>query len=111
MVVKRATGSTRLQQVLRVFGVKPTQVVREAQRLAEVLRRPSVSRQHFGRLRSGDAVASEEKIYIIVAAMRSVTGLLFRPSDLFDLEPMLTDAAGFGPPDSASSGMTRMPRG
>jgi RNA polymerase sigma factor (sigma-70 family) len=108
MVAKRATGSTRLQQVLRVFGVKPTQVVREAQRLAEVLRRPSVSRQHFGRLRSGDAVASEEKIYIIVAAMRSVTGLLFRPADLFDVEPMLTETAGFGPPDP---GTTRIPHG
>jgi RNA polymerase sigma factor (sigma-70 family) len=32
-------------------------------------------------------MASEDKIYIIVAAMRSVTGLLFRPSDLFELEP------------------------
>lgn len=87
-MAKRTTGNTRLQQVLRAFGLKPIQVVREAQRLAAELRRPSVSRQHFLRIRTGRAAASEDKIYIIVAAMRSVTGVLFGPSDLFDLEPV-----------------------
>jgi RNA polymerase sigma factor (sigma-70 family) len=111
MVAKRATGRTRLQQVLQALGVKPMQVVREAQRLAEVLRRPSVSRQHFGRLRSGEAVASEDKIYIVVAAMRSVTGLLFRPADLFDVEPMLTETAGFGTSDSPPSDAMPIERG
>src|SRR5690349_25121529 len=76
-------------------------VVREAQRLARELGRPSVSRQHFGRIRSGRAMASEDKIYILVAAMRSVTGLLLRPSDLFDVEPPLGDAA-LAPVSSAS---------
>lgn len=69
-------------------------VVREAQRLARELGRPSLSRQHFGRIRSGRATASEDKIYIIVAAMRAATGLLFRPSDLFDVEPLLSEAGG-----------------
>lgn len=64
------------------------QVVREAQRIAEALRRPSLSRQHFGRIRGGRATASEDKIYIIVAAMRSVTGILFRACDLFELDPL-----------------------
>jgi len=109
MRAKRTTGNTRLEQVLQALGLKPVHVVREAQRLAEELRRPSLSRQHFGRLRSGEAVASEEKIYIIVAAMRSVTGLLFRPSDLFDVEPMLTETAGFGP--VLPSGSTQIERG
>jgi RNA polymerase sigma factor (sigma-70 family) len=109
MGAKRTTGNTRLEQVLQALGLKPVHVVREAQRLAEELRRPSLSRQHFGRLRSGEAVASEEKIYIIVAAMRSVTGLLFRPSDLFDVEPMLTETAGFGP--AVPSGSTLIERG
>ncbi|HYC88297.1 MAG TPA: sigma-70 family RNA polymerase sigma factor [Thermoanaerobaculia bacterium] len=78
---------TRLQQVIRVLGLKPVRVIREADRLAQVMNRPSVSRQHFLRIRIGRAAASEEKIFIIVAAMRSLTGLLFRPADLFDVEP------------------------
>ena len=78
---------TRLQQVIEMHGLKPLQIVREAQRLAAALERPAISRQHFLRFRSGRAAATEDKIYIIVAAMRSLTGLLFRPSDLFELEP------------------------
>jgi RNA polymerase sigma factor (sigma-70 family) len=83
--------------VIRALGLRPVQVVREAQRLAEALRRPSLSRQHFGRIRGGRAAASEDKIFIIVAAMRSVTGLLFRSSDLFDVDPMLPEGVTFGP--------------
>jgi RNA polymerase sigma factor (sigma-70 family) len=87
-MAKRMTDSTRLQHVLQALGLKPMHVLREAQRLAAELGRPALSRQHFGRIRSGQAGTSEDKIYIIVAAMRSVTGLLFRPSDLFDVEPL-----------------------
>jgi RNA polymerase sigma factor (sigma-70 family) len=83
---------TRLQQVIEVHGLKPLQIVREAQRLATALHRPAISRQHFLRCRTGRAAATEDKIYIIVAAMRSLTGLLFRPSDLFDLEPPIGGA-------------------
>ena len=61
----------------------------EARRLAAILRRPAISRQHFARIRSGSAAATEEKIFIIVAAMRSVTGLLFRSGDLFEVEPQI----------------------
>jgi RNA polymerase sigma factor (sigma-70 family) len=89
-------GTTRLQHVLHALGLKPLRVVREAQRLARELGRSSLSRQHFGRIRSGQAAASENKIYIIVAAMRSATGLLFRPSDLFDIEPMRPETIGCG---------------
>jgi RNA polymerase sigma factor (sigma-70 family) len=78
---------TRLQQVIDRLGLKPQHIVREAQRLAVALERPAISRQHFLRCRTGRAAATEDKIYIIVAAMRSMTGLLFRPSDLFELEP------------------------
>jgi RNA polymerase sigma factor (sigma-70 family) len=78
---------TRLQQVIEMHGLKPLQIVREAQRLAAALERPAISRQHFLRCRTGRAAATEDKIYIIVAAMRSLTGLLFRPTDLFELEP------------------------
>jgi RNA polymerase sigma factor (sigma-70 family) len=84
---------TRLQRVIEQLGLKPLHIVREAQRLAVALERPSISRQHFLRCRTGRAAATEDKIYIIVAAMRSVTGLLFRPSDLFELEPAVRGSA------------------
>lgn len=80
-------AGTRLQQVIETHGLKPLQIVREAQRLAASLERPAISRQHFLRCRTGRTAATEEKIYIIVAAMRSLTGLHFSPSDLFELEP------------------------
>jgi len=83
---------TRLQQVIETLGLKPLHIVREAQRLAAALERPSISRQHFLRCRAGRAAATEDKIFIIVAAMRSVTGLLLQPSDLFDLEPQASGA-------------------
>ena len=70
-----------------MLGLKPILVLREAQRLAGVMNRPAISRQHFGRLRANRVSASEDKIYIIVAAMQSLTGLRFRASDLFDVEP------------------------
>ncbi len=82
------THSSRLQHVIRAFGLKPLDIVREAQRLAEALGRPSISRHQLGRIRAGSAVASESKIYIIVAAMRSMTGMLLGASDLFDVEPL-----------------------
>jgi RNA polymerase sigma factor (sigma-70 family) len=47
----------------------------------------SVSRQHFLRLRQGRASATEERIYIIVAALQSLTGMLIRATDLFVLQP------------------------
>ena len=95
-MVKRATRSTRLQQVIHALGLKPMRIVREAQRLAAELRRPSISRQHFGRIRTGRAAASEDKIFIIVAAMRAVTGLLFRAQDLFDIEPRTGEGVACG---------------
>lgn len=110
-MAKRATGTTRLQRVIHALGLKPMHVVREAQRLAEALGRPSVSRQHFGRIRTGRAAASEDKIYIIVASMRSVTGMLFQPSDLFDVDPLLDEGVGFGPLPTLLRVTARVPYG
>jgi RNA polymerase sigma factor (sigma-70 family) len=84
-----ATRTTRLQRIIDALRLKPLSIVNEAGRLAAMLQRPSISRQHFARIRSGRANASEEKIFIIVAAMRSVTGLLFRSGDLFEVEPQI----------------------
>ena len=80
---------TRLQRVLTQLGLKSLHVVAMAKRLGAELARPSISRQQFFRLKGGRAVASEEKIFIIVAAMRELTGIAFQARDLFDVEPML----------------------
>jgi RNA polymerase sigma factor (sigma-70 family) len=94
-VATRAKASTRLEQVIEAFGLRPLRIVREAQRLAAELGRPSISRQHFVRIRTGRAVASEDKIFIIVAALRAVTGLLIRAHELFDIEPLTEEGPRF----------------
>lgn len=71
------------------MGLKSLHVVKVAKRLSAELGRPAISRQHFFRLKSGLAMASEEKIFIIVAAMRELTGIAFHARDLFDVEPAL----------------------
>lgn len=85
---------TRLTEVMRALGLKPTQLLREAQRLAGAMQRPAISRQHLLRLRHDLATTTADKMYILVAAMRSLTGLHFRASDLFEVEP---DAEGGDP--------------
>lgn len=70
------------------MGLKSLHVVKVAKRLSAELGKPAISRQHFFRLKSGRAMASEEKIFIIVAAMRELTGITFHARDLFDVEPM-----------------------
>ena len=79
------------------MSLRPLSIVHEAQRLGAMLHRPSISRQHFVRIRKGRAAASEDKIFIIVAAMRSVTGLLFQAAHLFDVEPECGGVASAGP--------------
>ena len=97
-MAKDSTRSTRLQQVIRALGLQPGKIVGEAQRLASLMKRPSISRQHFLRLRDGRAAASADRIFIIVAAIQSLTGVLIRASDLFDVEPN-----GRGAPNRFSS--------
>jgi RNA polymerase sigma factor (sigma-70 family) len=62
-------------------------LLREVERLAEVLGRSSISRQHLLRIRQNRMATTAEKMYIIVAAMQSLTGLYFRASDFFEVEP------------------------
>lgn len=83
----RTPRSTRLQRVITALGVKPLHVVKEAARIARELGLRGISRQHFGRVKSGRAKATEEKIFIIVAALRELTGISFRAHNLFELEP------------------------
>lgn len=85
---------TPLEMFLKKLGLLPLHVVTEAERVARRLGlRTAISRQHFGRLRLGKSHATEEKILLIVATLRSMTGLAVRATDLFVLEPAM---AGLG---------------
>ena len=83
----RKPERTRLQRALTAFRLKSLHVVKTAELIAGELGRPGISRQHFSRLKSGRAMASEERIFIVVAAFRELTGRALRACDLFDVEP------------------------
>ena len=88
--------STPLKVVMAAFGLKPSHVVQMADRIAEAMGfRRSISRQYFGKLRSGRARATEEKILLLVMSIRELTGYAVRAIDLFPLEPA---ALGYGVP-------------
>jgi hypothetical protein len=78
---------TRLQKFIEELGLKVLDIVGEANRIAAEEGVESISRQHFLSLRQGRATATAERIYIIVAAIRSVTGMLVQATDLFVLQP------------------------
>jgi RNA polymerase sigma factor (sigma-70 family) len=90
--MRRGVASdTPLELFLKKLGLQPLHVVAEAKRVARLLGlRVAISRTHFGRIRLGKQRATEEKILLIVATLRSMTGLAVRASDLFMLEPALS---------------------
>ena len=94
-MVRGGSGrDTPLEMFLETLGLQPVHVVAEAKRVARRLGlRAAISRQHFGRIRFGKASATQEKIVLIVATLRTMTGLAVRATDLFVLEPAL---AGIG---------------
>jgi RNA polymerase sigma factor (sigma-70 family) len=83
--VQRA--QTRLQKFIDQLGLKAKDITDEAYRISMAEGVESISRQQFLRLRQGQASATEERIYIIVAALQSLTGMLVRATDLFTLQP------------------------
>lgn len=78
---------TRLQTFMDALGLKVKDITDEACRISMAEGVQSISRQHLLKLRQGRASATAERIYIIVAAVRSLTGMLIRPTDLFVLQP------------------------
>lgn len=79
---------TQLARAMEAFGLRPMDVVRTAERIAERLGRESLSRQWFSRLRTDPEVnATTDKIWILVAAFRELTGRLISASDLVEIEP------------------------
>jgi len=86
---------TRLQKFIGELGLRTLDIVREAERIASEEGVESISRRQLQRLRQGSASATAEKIYIIVAAVRSVTGMLVNATDLFVLQPATPRAVAF----------------
>jgi len=86
---------TPLQKFIEDLGLRVLDIIREAERIASEEGVESISRTHFHRLRLGRASATAEKIYIIVAAIRSATGMLVQASDLFVLQPATPRAVAF----------------
>jgi RNA polymerase sigma factor (sigma-70 family) len=72
---------------MAAFSLRPADVLRTAKRVAVELNRRDISRQQFVRVRFDEASATEEKIFILVAAFRELTGWPIRANDLFELEP------------------------
>jgi hypothetical protein len=62
---------TRLPKFMEDLGLRTLDVVREAERIASEEGVESISRSHFHKLRQGRVSATAEKIYIVVAAVRS----------------------------------------
>ena len=79
---------TRLQKFIEELGLRALDIVREAERIASEEGVESISRSHFHKLRQGRVSATAEKIYIVVAAIRSATGMLVQATDLFVLQPV-----------------------
>lgn len=75
--------------MINAFGLKPTSILREADRIARETGVPSISRTQLNRLRLGKQRATEERIFIVLAAIRELTGVELRAGELFALEPAL----------------------
>jgi RNA polymerase sigma factor (sigma-70 family) len=98
----RERPATPLDKIFAVFGLKPTHVAATAKRIARELGlREGISRQQLLRVRKGVAHATEGKIFLIVAAVRELTGYAVRASDLFHVEPALAEGMPYLNPVSS----------
>ncbi|HEX7154162.1 MAG TPA: sigma-70 family RNA polymerase sigma factor [Thermoanaerobaculia bacterium] len=88
---KKSGRVAPLEIVMRTFRLRPSSVVAEAARFARLLRVRKLSRNHLLRIRNG-ARTSQEKMILLVATLRAMTGWPIRVTDLFDVEPLLTFA-------------------
>jgi RNA polymerase sigma factor (sigma-70 family) len=100
---------TPLDRIFATFGLKATHVVATAKRIAAELGMPEgISRQQLLRVRTGRAHATDTKIFLLVAAIRELTGYAVRASDLFPVEPALVEGMPYLNPVSSprSRGLT-----
>lgn len=84
--------------------IGPSRFYREICRVSPLLGVRAMSQRHFSRIYSEGRAATTSRIFVIVAAARSLSRLPVRASDLFDLEPAsgaLADELLVGHPDPA----------
>jgi RNA polymerase sigma factor (sigma-70 family) len=94
--------TTPLAKVFATLRLRPRRVADAANRFARLLGiSEGISRQHLLRIRNGTAHATDSKIFIIVAAIRELTGFAVRAADLFHLEPALADGTPYVNPISS----------
>jgi RNA polymerase sigma factor (sigma-70 family) len=78
---------TPLEEVMSAFDLQPGDVLRVTDRIARDRGVDALSRTHLFRLRRGHMNPHADKILLLVTALRQMTGVMFRASDLFVLEP------------------------
>src|ERR1041385_5050267 len=91
-----------LAKILALFQLRPLYVAKTAKKISELLgMKEGISRQQLLRIRKGRAHATDTKIFLIVAAIRELTGYPVRASDLFHLEPTLAEGVPYPNPVSS----------
>ena len=92
-----------LAQILAKLGLKPIHVAATAKAIAQLLgMKEGLSRQQLLRIRQGRAHPTDSKIFLIVAAVRELTGQAVRAADLFRLEPALAEGVPYVNPVSSN---------
>jgi RNA polymerase sigma factor (sigma-70 family) len=90
---------TPFDRIIALFGLKTKHVVATAKRIAEELGlSEGISRQQLLRVRKGAAHPTDTKIFLLVAAVRELSGYAVRASDLFRVEPALAEGTVEGMP-------------
>jgi RNA polymerase sigma factor (sigma-70 family) len=98
---------TPLRRLIDVHGIRVGEIVRAADAIAGRLGVDSISRRHLGRLLRGSGAATEDKIFIVTAAVRELTGEALKASELFNLEPASVERAPVPPiPETTSPAET-----
>lgn len=90
---------TPLEAYLRRMGLRPKEFFAAATRVAAKLGLRRVSPTHLTRIRYGKQKPTEEKILLLTATLREMTGLAVPASELFLIEPadgLLSTAAMTG---------------
>lgn len=78
---------TPLDRIMKILGLKSSIVVDAANAFArERGSNDTITRQHLLRLRRGVTQATEGRIFILVAAIRELTGYAIQANQLFSLE-------------------------
>ncbi len=106
----RDDDRTPLGDIMDAFDLRSADVVRVAKAIAKRLGVNSISPRHFRRLLAGTVKATEEKIFIVTAAVQELSGAPLQASDLFRVQPEVPQEVKSAVP-SLHDGMSRAVHG